>query len=210
MLAGQHAADLDAKPQDIGAECLGTLDLAGLVGVVEDQRVQIAVAGMKHIGDRQPVLLRQLPHSRQHLGQPGARDRAVHAVIIGRDPADRRKRRLAPGPESEPLGLVWLSRIDRGTVVAGDLLDLADQMIDLGLRPVQLDDQQRLDIERIAGIDKIFGGVDRRPVHHLHAARNDAGGDDRGDAIAGSSVAESRSATPARSAAWAECARSPR
>ena len=53
VLAGQHAADLDAEPQDVGAECLGALDLARLVGVVEDQRVQIAVAGMKDIGDAQ-------------------------------------------------------------------------------------------------------------------------------------------------------------
>ncbi len=58
-------------------------------------------------------------------------------------------------------------------------------MIDLGLRAVQLDDQQGLDIERVADLDEGLGGVDRRPVHHLHAARDDAGGDDRGDAIAG-------------------------
>src|SRR3981081_1014888 len=47
MFAGQHAAELDADPQDIGAEGLRPLDLAGLVGIVEDQRMQIAVAGMK-------------------------------------------------------------------------------------------------------------------------------------------------------------------
>ena len=69
VLAGQHAADLDAEPQDVGAECLGPLELARLVGVVEDQRMQIAVAGMEDIGDAQPVLLRQLAHPRQHLGR---------------------------------------------------------------------------------------------------------------------------------------------
>ena len=64
VLAGQHAADLDAEPQDVGAERLGALDLARLVGVVEDQRMEIAVAGMKHIGDAEPVLLRQVAHAR--------------------------------------------------------------------------------------------------------------------------------------------------
>ena len=54
-----------------------------------------------------------------------------------------------------------------------------DEVIDLGRRPVELDDQQRLDIERIAGMDEILGGVDRGLVHHLHAAGNDAGADDR-------------------------------
>src|SRR3954452_8973214 len=47
VLSGQHAADLDAKLQDIGAELLRPLQLARNVGIVEDQRVQVAVAGME-------------------------------------------------------------------------------------------------------------------------------------------------------------------
>ena len=58
MFAGQHAAEFDAGPQDIGAEGFRPLHLAGLVGVIEDQRMQIAVAGMKHVGDPQIVLFR--------------------------------------------------------------------------------------------------------------------------------------------------------
>ena len=57
-------------------------------------------------------------------------------------------------------------------------------MIDFDRRPVELDDQQRFDIAGIAGLDEIFGSMDRGPVHHLHAARDDAGADDGGDAIA--------------------------
>jgi hypothetical protein len=56
--------------QDVGAELLCLLQLAGLVGVEQDQRVQIAVAGMEHVGDAQAVLLRQLGHAAQHIGQP--------------------------------------------------------------------------------------------------------------------------------------------
>ena len=69
--------------------------------------------------------------------------------------------------------------------VERDRLDPRQQVIDLGLRAVELDDQQRLDVERIAGMDELLDRVDRRLVHHLHAARNDAGPDDPGDAIAG-------------------------
>ena len=57
-------------------------------------------------------------------------------------------------------------------------------MIDLGERTVQLDDQHRLDVERIAGMNEFLGGVDRRPVHHLHAGGDDAGADDARDAFA--------------------------
>ena len=80
VLAGEHAADLDAQPQDIGAELLGAFELAGIVGVVEDQRMQIAVAGMEHVGDAQAVFRRHLLHALQHQRQLGARDGAVHAV----------------------------------------------------------------------------------------------------------------------------------
>src|ERR1035437_5487507 len=41
MFAGQHAAEFDADPQDIGAEGFGPLHFAGLVGIVQDQRMQI-------------------------------------------------------------------------------------------------------------------------------------------------------------------------
>ena len=83
----------------------GLVEFARLVGVVEDQRMQIAVAGVEDVGDAQAVLLRQLAHAGQHLRQFLARDGAVHAVIVGRDAADRRERRLAAGPEGQPLRL---------------------------------------------------------------------------------------------------------
>ena len=171
VLAGQHAADLDAELEDLGAELLGAVEFAGLVGVVEDERMQIAVAGMEHVGDAQAVFLRQLRDAREHQRQLGARDGAVHAVVVRRDAADRRERRLAPGPEQQPLLFRGRDLARHRAAVARDRLDALDQMIDLGRRPVELDDQQRLDVERIAGMDEFLDRVDRRPVHHLHAAR---------------------------------------
>ena len=58
-------------------------------------------------------------------------------------------------------------------------------MVDFHLRPIELDDQERLHVERIAGMHEFLGGLDRRLVHHLHAARDDAGADDAADALAG-------------------------
>ena len=70
--------------------------------------------------------------------------------------------------------------------LARDLLHALDQFIDLDAGTIEFDDQQRFDIERIAGMDERLGGVDRVLVHHLHAAGNDPGADDIGDAFAGS------------------------
>ena len=92
---------------------------------------------------------------------------------------------LRPAQNSTPL-VFGIRHPQRGRAARlGDLGDPLDQVIDLGRRPVELDDQQRLDVERIAGVDELLGGVDRGPVHHLHAAGDDARADDARDAFAG-------------------------
>ena len=51
MLTRQHSTDFDAKLENIGTKGLGTLDLAGIVGVVEYKRMEIAVAGVEDVRD---------------------------------------------------------------------------------------------------------------------------------------------------------------
>src|SRR5215510_5296569 len=43
VFAGQHAAHAHAEPQDVGAELLGASQFAGIVGVEQDQRMEVAV-----------------------------------------------------------------------------------------------------------------------------------------------------------------------
>ena len=62
MLAGEHAAHLHAQPQDVGTEILRRHKLARRVRVIEDQRVEIAVARMEDVGDPQIVLRGQFAH----------------------------------------------------------------------------------------------------------------------------------------------------
>jgi hypothetical protein len=51
MLAGQHTANFDAERENFRAEFLGLLQFARHIGIVENERMQIAVAGVKHVGD---------------------------------------------------------------------------------------------------------------------------------------------------------------
>ncbi len=113
MLAGDGAADLHAQLQDLGAEMLGAVEFAGLVGVEQDQRMQVAVAGMEHVGAAQAVLDLHVGDAQQHLRQVLARDGAVHAVVVGRDAAGGREGVLAARPELQALGL-GLRHRDRG------------------------------------------------------------------------------------------------
>lgn len=67
VLARQHATDGNAELQDVGAKRLGSFKFARLVRIVEDERMQIAVSGMKDVGDPQSILLRHIPHPGQDL-----------------------------------------------------------------------------------------------------------------------------------------------
>ena len=63
----EHAADLDAQPQDVGAQGLDPLQVSGAVGVEQDQRVHVAVAGVEHVGGLEPVAVGDLADAAQHL-----------------------------------------------------------------------------------------------------------------------------------------------
>ena len=164
----------------------GAFQFARLVGVVENQRMQIAVAGVKHVGDAQAVFLRHLASCAR---APAAAWRAGWCRPCSNSPA-----RCGRPPGTPPCGRPRTAAAAPPSVETshetarhslGDALDALDQMVDLGRRAVELDDQQRLDVERITGVDEFLGRVDRRLVHHLHAARDDAGADDARDAVAG-------------------------
>jgi hypothetical protein len=56
MFTGQAAAHLDAQFQDFGPHRLAGFEIARLVGIEQDQRVQVAVAGVEHVGHVEAIL----------------------------------------------------------------------------------------------------------------------------------------------------------
>src|SRR5690606_34386611 len=87
-------------------------------------------------------------------------DGAVHADVVGRQAADGGKGVLAPGPEGEAFVLRSADAGVDGALALGDLVDAADQVVDLHLRAVQLDDQQGLHVERVSGVNELLRRVD--------------------------------------------------
>src|SRR5439155_10262399 len=141
VLAGDGAAHLGADLQDLPARRDDARLLAWLPGVVEDIRVEIAVARVEDVADAEPMALDDLVHAAEHVGQLGARDDAVHHHVGGRYAAVGAEGRLAALPQELALRLVLRGpHLARARVAAG--LDHA-----LGLRlhaggePVQLDQE---------------------------------------------------------------------
>ena len=57
-----------------------------------------------------------------------------------------------------------------------DLADAAEQKILFRVAALDLDDEHRLGVERIAGMGERLAGMDRRAVHEFERHRDDAGG----------------------------------
>ncbi len=180
MFAGDGAPHRHAQIEDAPAQGLGLLQFAGAIGIEEDQRMQVAVAGMEDVAHRQAVFRRQGLDTAQDFGQGATRDGAVHAVVVGRQPPHGGKGVLAPGPEFLPLGLV-AGQADLGGTGGGqqgaDALDIGGHV---GLHPVQFAEQDGRGVHRVAGVDEVLGGSQGQVVHHLQATGDDAGGDDVG------------------------------
>ncbi len=178
MFAGNAAAHLHAEFEDLAAQVFGAFQLTGLVGIEQDQRVHVAVAGVEHVGHAQAELLGQVGNPLEHARQLAARNGAVHAVVVRRNTADRREGVLASRPEAHALGFV-LGQAHFGG--AGQLEHFADAravVVHVGFHAIQLAEQDGLGIHRVASVDEVLGGADRQVVHHFQATGDDAGRDD--------------------------------
>ena len=105
VFTGQDATDFHAQAQDIRTELFGFFQFLRVVRIKQDQRVQVAVAGMKHVCHLQSVLVRHFPDPGQYVGEFPARDGAVHTVVIRRNIPQRRKGRFSSGPDAHAFFL---------------------------------------------------------------------------------------------------------
>ena len=138
VLAGDRTAQFDAQLEYFCTEQFGPLPLRLVVGIEQDQRMQIAVAGMKDVHAAQIVLALHLDDGGQHPAQVLARNGAVHAVVVGRDAPGRREGILAARPEAQALGL-RLRNADRGGAGASQhLIDATDFFLDFFGRAIGL------------------------------------------------------------------------
>src|SRR5690348_10363852 len=69
VLAGDRTAGVYTVAEDLARRVLRELRLSGNLLVVTNQRMEIAVAGVKHVTDRETTANRQLADALQHLRQ---------------------------------------------------------------------------------------------------------------------------------------------
>ena len=122
MLAGDAAAAGDALVEDLVAGRQHALHLVGVALVEEQDRVDVAVAGVEDVGDRggrtsSPIVV----DAPEDVRQLRARHDAVLRAVAGAEPADGAERLLAALPEQQPLGFASLAwRTSRALFLRGD------------------------------------------------------------------------------------------
>jgi hypothetical protein len=147
--------------------------------------MQVAVAGVEDVGHLQVVLARERVDAVEHVAQRRARDDRVLHVVVRGDAAHGREGGLAHLPEDLALGLVARHADLAAAGLLAQLAHLVEGRLELGLRPVELDEQRRAGVERPPGVGHGLRGADREVVHHLDGARHDPRGDDVRDRVPG-------------------------
>ena len=73
--------------------------------------MEVAVAGVEHVDCLQALLGAELVNAAQNIGELFAWNRAIHAVVVGRDPSHGGEGGLAASPEAR-LGFIILSNLN--------------------------------------------------------------------------------------------------
>ena len=192
---------VDARLDDQPGELLGPLGVALLRAVVAAR----AGAGSRRRRGRRwrpgaRTRRRARRSGRSTSGQPRARDDAVLDVVVGRDPAHRRERRLARPPDQLALGLV-LRRPGRRSAPACPRrrsTTSSKRASHSASAPSSSTTSAAPGVRGIAGVRGPLGRLDRQPVHHLDRSRDDPGRDDRPTPPPPRAPAESKKATSVR------------
>ena len=185
VLTGDRPAEADAEVQDLAGHLLGAVVSAGDAGVVEDQRVQVAIAGVEDVGHRQAVLLAQRLDAGQRFSQAASWHHAVLHHVLRAEPAHGRERTLAPFPDQQPFGVVLGGTDLVRTRFADHFQQALEFNLDLHRFTFQLDDHQPARVQRIAGMGRFLGCLDGQRIHDFHRAGQQAAGDHHRDCIAG-------------------------
>src|SRR5882672_8014419 len=99
MLTGDRTASPDARFHDLAPGLSHPLEIVTAAQIKTNQRMQIAIAGMKHIRQSQFVARADAISLRQHLRQTRARYHGILNHYVGTQTADGAERAFARGPE---------------------------------------------------------------------------------------------------------------
>ena len=185
VFAGDGAAHLDAHVENLSGQDFGPLEGAGFSAVIKNERMEIAVAGMKNVGAADAGGAGHLGDAAQGLAEAAAGHDAVLHDEIGREPADGAEGALAALPDGGAFGGVASGARFDGAAGGDQRVELWTLRGDDFARAFEFYDENGFAARRIFGVDGGAGGFERERVHDFDGAGEQAAGDDGGDGVTG-------------------------
>jgi len=203
MFPGHRAADGHAQLQDLGAEVLGAFDLAGLPASNRISGCRLPSPAWNTFATGRPAA-RDISPMRSSTSASGGADGAVHAEVIGGEPADAETptcaRTTCAGVRRRRSPRAATSRRSRAAVPRRP-----EFALHVVIESVEFTEQQGRGVHRIAAMYEGLGGTDRGCIHHLEAGRT-MRGDDAPDGVrAATHVAEAAMTSSTRSGSGFNC-----
>ena len=131
MLAANTSSHSKTLFQNCCAEIFHPLFGFGLRSGIQDQRMQIAITRMEHIGHRQTMLMAESFDRRQNQRKAASGDDTVLHVVGGGDFSHCRERGFAPFPKHRTFGWIFGSTQSAGTSPTAQLLSPCSGSLDL-------------------------------------------------------------------------------
>ncbi len=150
------------------------LDLIGISRIEQDHRMEIAVAGMKHVGVPQAVAVGDRGNLSQGVGQSRAGHRTVGHEETRCQPGDRAKRSSPARPQPVSFGRIFRPANLTAAVLQTQLANPLRLLLQSGQRAVHLDDQHGPGIQRIAAGLAALDSPNHGSIHHLQRRRSHA------------------------------------
>src|ERR1700674_4274556 len=136
MLPGDRSAEAQTDAKNIAGDVLSKLLLSRHFGVVQNKRMEIAVAGVKDVGDPKSGLPRKRLDVAENFGDLRARDDPVLHDIVRADAADGGERTAASFPEQRSFVFVLRPADLQRTRGASHLDGSSGSVLDFSERPV--------------------------------------------------------------------------
>src|ERR1700722_6496003 len=177
VLARDGTSGLDAEFENAVGQELCRMFLPFDPAVIEDQWMQVAITGVKHVGHPDSRLGAESLDLVHDARQRRTRDHAVLHNVIRRNAADGGERRFTSFPHQGAFRLRLRHTDFLGAALPADLVYQTHQRFDFRRRPIELHQQQSATV-RVVGMHSRFSGLDRQVIHHFNRCRQHACGDD--------------------------------
>ena len=185
MFATQSSAQDSAFLHQFGGGGHRFVHHLRLAGVKQHTGMQVAVAGVEHIGDSDAVARADFAYLAEHTRQLGARHYPVHQVVIRGDGAECAESRFATEPQPFPFCVLLCDADIGGSGIPQRRGHRGAQLLNLLIQTLQLNQQHGSGVIGIAGVGNILHGADAQSVNHFQGGGNDALADDGGNGGAG-------------------------